>query len=115
MPVDLQSRVIPPDRVDITLEEVFEEWGVKLSDGLNAESPHDTGFSAWQNEPDGTDVAVFSVAPYAGRMHKAGETEPFVELHAPGIVATVAAETSPKFAEVARNRISIFGGGRGRS
>jgi len=111
--VDIQSRVIPPHRVDVTLEQVFDEWGDKLSDGLNAESPHDTGFSRWRPERDGEDVLVFSPADYAGRMHKAGETEPFVEQHAPGIVAAVAAETSPRFAEVARNRISIFGGDRG--
>jgi hypothetical protein len=115
MPVDIESRVIPPDRVDISLDQVFDEWAVKLRDGINAEWPRDTGFSQWQIERDGDDQTVFTPADYAARTHKAGETEPFLEVHAPEIVAMVSAETSPKFAEVARNMISIFGDDRGRS
>jgi hypothetical protein len=113
VPVDITTRVIQPSRLDVSLTEVFDVWGAQLADALNAESPHDTGFSRWQTEPGGDEGVVFSPADYAGRMHNRGESQPFVELHAPDIVATVSAETAPKFAEVAARRIDIFGGGRG--
>jgi len=113
--VDIETRVIPPHRVDITLEQVFVGWGAGLRDAINAEWPRDTGFSQWKTEADGRDQSVFSEADYAHRVHKRGEAEPFLEVHAPELVAEVAAKTSPGFTEVARNMISIFGDDRGRT
>lgn len=98
--VTVKTTPTPRGSPESTLDVAMADWAEELTKQINDPWPEKTGRSRWFVSKDGpARYSVGSAARYAPFVHLKGERIPFVQSHAPAIVARVGAETATEIAE----------------
>ena len=98
----------PTASAEATLDRVMADWANELTAAINDPWPENTGRSRWFVEKVATGAySVCSPARYAPHVHLKGDRTPFVEKHAPAIVAEVGAETANELARAMAPHVLI--------